>query len=138
VLVRQRPGSANGVIFMTLEDETAVANTIVWPKVFEAFRPVVLGARLIAVTGKLQNEFGVIHVIAERLADLSGLLKRLAEDTGCVEALANCDTVRRPVTEWQPPRGGIAGAAALLAEESELAARPKSPASMPRRRACAP
>jgi hypothetical protein len=80
----------------------------VWPKVFEAFRPVVLGARLIAVTGKLQNEFGVIHVIAERLADLSRLLKRLVEDAGCVEALANCDAVRRPITEWQPP-GGIAG-----------------------------
>ncbi len=80
VLVRQRPGSANGVIFMTLEDETAVANTIVWPKIFETFRPVVLGARLVSVTGRLQNESGVIHVIAERLDDLSVLLRRLAED----------------------------------------------------------
>ena len=70
VLVRQRPGSANGVIFMTLEDETAVANTIVWPKIFETFRPIVLGARLIGVTGKLQNEAGVIHVVADRLDDL--------------------------------------------------------------------
>ena len=55
VLVRQRPGQGN-VIFMTLEDETAIANTIVWPRIFERFRPVVLGARLISVTGKLQNE----------------------------------------------------------------------------------
>ncbi|MBV9970857.1 MAG: error-prone DNA polymerase, partial [Xanthobacteraceae bacterium] len=84
VLVRQRPGSANGVIFMTLEDETAVANTIVWPQVFETFRPTVLGARLVAVTGKLQNEFGVIHVVAERLDDLTPLLKRLAENTGSI------------------------------------------------------
>ncbi len=99
VLVRQRPGSANGVIFMTLEDETAVANTIVWPQVFETFRPIVLGARLVSVTGKLQNESGVIHVVAERLDDLTPLLKRLAEDTGCVEALANCDEVRRPIPE---------------------------------------
>jgi DNA polymerase III alpha subunit len=81
VLVRQRPGSANGVIFMTLEDETAVANTIVWPQVFETFRPIVLGARLVSVTGKLQNESGVIHVVAERLDDLTPLLKRLAIDT---------------------------------------------------------
>src|SRR5580704_2888349 len=99
VLVRQRPGTAAGVIFMTLEDETAIANTIVWPKIFETFRPVVLGARLISVTGKLQNEFGVIHVVAERITDLTGLLRRLAEDTGCVQSLANCDEVRRPVPE---------------------------------------
>jgi error-prone DNA polymerase len=103
VLVRQRPGSANGVIFMTLEDETAVANTIVWPQVFETFRPIVLGARLVSVTGKLQNEFGVIHVIAERLDDLTALLKRLADDTGCVEALANGDEVRRPLPERRLP-----------------------------------
>jgi error-prone DNA polymerase len=102
VLVRQRPGSANGVIFMTLEDETAAANTIVWPKVFEAFRPVVLGARLIAVTGKLQNEFGVIHVVADRLDDLSSLLKRLADDTGCVEALAHGDHVKHSTPEGRP------------------------------------
>jgi error-prone DNA polymerase len=102
VLVRQRPGSANGVIFMTLEDETAVANTIVWPQVFETFRPIVLGARLVSVTGKLQNEFGVIHVIAERLDDLTPLLKRLAEATGCVEALAHDDTIRRPIPEGPP------------------------------------
>ena len=66
VLVRQRPGTAKGVIFMTLEDETGIANTIVWPSVFETFRPVVLGARLVSVTGTLQNEPGVIHVVAEQ------------------------------------------------------------------------
>ncbi len=102
VLVRQRPGSANGVIFMTLEDETAVANTIVWPKIFETFRPVVLGARLVSVTGRLQNEAGVIHVIAERLDDLSPLLRRLAEDTSCVQAIANADAVKHPGAEDRP------------------------------------
>ena len=56
MLVRQRPGSAKGVIFMTLEDETGIANVIVWPKVFERFRALVLGARLVRVTGRLQNE----------------------------------------------------------------------------------
>jgi len=102
VLVRQRPGSANGVIFMTLEDETAVANTIVWPKIFETFRPIVLGARLVSVTGKLQNEFGVIHVVADRLDDLSALLKRLADDTGCVEVLAHGDHVKHSTPEGRP------------------------------------
>jgi error-prone DNA polymerase len=94
VLVRQRPGTAAGVIFMTLEDETAIANTIVWPKIFETFRPVVLGARLISVTGKLQSESGVIHVVAERLEDLTALLRRLSQDHGCVESLARADAVK--------------------------------------------
>ena len=57
VTIRQRPGTANGVIFMTIEDETAVANIIVWPKTFERFRVAILGARYIAVTGELQQEF---------------------------------------------------------------------------------
>jgi DNA polymerase III alpha subunit len=65
VLVRQRPGSAKGVIFMTLEDETGVANVIVWPKTFERYRPLVLGSRLVRVSGRLQNEMGVIHVVAD-------------------------------------------------------------------------
>jgi error-prone DNA polymerase len=122
VLVRQRPGSANGVIFMTLEDESAVANTIVWPQVFETFRPIVLGARLVSVTGKLQNESGVIHVVADRLDDLTPLLKRLAEDTGCVEALANCDEVKRPIPERRLPPTATALARAEELEYAGVAA----------------
>ena len=98
VLVRQRPGQGN-VIFMTLEDETAIANTIVWPRIFERFRPVVLGARLISVTGKLQNESNVIHVVAERMDDLTPLLARLSEDHGCVETIARGDAVKHPAHE---------------------------------------
>ena len=79
VLVRQRPGSAQS-IFMTLEDETGIANAIVWPQVFETFRGVVMGARLVAVTGKVQNESNVVHVIAERLEDLTPLLGLLSLD----------------------------------------------------------
>ncbi len=120
VLVRQRPGSANGVIFMTLEDETAVANTIVWPKIFETFRPVVLGARLVSVTGKLQNEFGVIHVIADRLDDLTPLLARLADDTGCVEALANGDEVKHAIPAWRPPQRPVTAPSTLVRETPEL------------------
>ena len=78
-LVRQRPGTASGVIFITLEDETGVANLVVWPKVFERFRRVVLGAQLLAAHGKLQKEGLVIHVVAERLLDRTDLLRRLAE-----------------------------------------------------------
>jgi len=77
VLVRQRPGTASGVIFMTLEDETGIANVIVWPKIFEIYRSVVLGARLVGVTGRVQNESGVTHVIAEALQDLTSALGKL-------------------------------------------------------------
>ncbi len=78
VLVRQRPGKGN-VIFMTIEDEDHIANIIVWPKIFERFRPVVLGARLIRVTGKLQKASDVIHVVADRLEDVTQWLGVLSE-----------------------------------------------------------
>ena len=78
VLVRQRPGSAKGVIFLTIEDETGIANIIVWPKIFEALRGIVLGARFIAVTGRVQIEAGVIHVVMERAEDLTPLLTLLS------------------------------------------------------------
>jgi error-prone DNA polymerase len=90
VLVRQRPGTASGVIFMTLEDETGIANIVVWPKVFERYRRTVLTSRLLAVEGKLQREGLVIHVIAERLIDLSHLLDNLAAiDAPTDGAIAN-------------------------------------------------
>jgi error-prone DNA polymerase len=96
VIIRQRPGTAKGVIFMTLEDETDIANVIVWPKTFEVFRPVVLGARLVAVTGKLQSESGVIHVVADKLEDLTPMLAALSENAGDLSSLARADEVRRP------------------------------------------
>jgi error-prone DNA polymerase len=74
VLVRQRPGSAKGVMFSTIEDETGHANIIVWPKVFERQRRIVMAATMISVRGILQRESGVIHVVAEELTDLSELL----------------------------------------------------------------
>jgi DNA polymerase III alpha subunit len=71
VLVRQRPGSAKGVIFITLEDETGIANLAVWPQVFEKFRRVVMGASMIAVHGRIQREGEVVHLlVAQRLTDL--------------------------------------------------------------------
>jgi error-prone DNA polymerase len=81
VLVRQRPGSAKGVVFMTLEDETGIANIVVWPKVMERFRKEVMGARLIVVEGHIQSSpEQVTHLVAERLFDRSRDLVNLADD----------------------------------------------------------
>ncbi|MFN7191065.1 MAG: OB-fold nucleic acid binding domain-containing protein, partial [Rhodospirillales bacterium] len=80
VLLRQRPGTAKGTLFVTLEDETGIANLIVWPHVFAAYRPVVLGARLLQVEGQVQREASVVHVIVRKLFDRSALLATLV---GC-------------------------------------------------------
>jgi error-prone DNA polymerase len=81
VLVRQRPGSAKGVVFMTLEDETGIANIVVWPKVMERFRKEVMGARLVLVEGRIQSSpEKVVHLVAERLIDRSAELLGLAND----------------------------------------------------------
>jgi error-prone DNA polymerase len=81
VLVRQRPGSAKGVVFMTLEDETGIANIVVWPKVMERFRKEVMGSRLILVEGTIQSSpEKVVHLVAERLLDRSADLLDLAND----------------------------------------------------------
>ena len=74
VLVRQRPGSAKGVIFVTIEDETGIANLVVWKKVFLAYRKVVMGASMLGVKGYIQREGEVVHVVVQHLTDLSGML----------------------------------------------------------------
>jgi error-prone DNA polymerase len=95
VLVRQRPGTASGVIFMTLEDDCGIANIVVWPKIFEAHRRIVLGGRMVAVEGKLQREGLVIHVIAERITDLTPLLRTLGEEGHDTDrAIARGDEVK--------------------------------------------
>jgi error-prone DNA polymerase len=81
VLVRQRPGSASGVVFMTLEDETGIANVVVWPKIMEQYRKEVMGARLILVEGYIQSSpEKVTHLIAQRMVDRSHDLVGLAND----------------------------------------------------------
>lgn len=82
VLIRQRPGSAKGVCFITLEDETGVANLVVWPDVFEKQRKIVMGARLMTVHGIIQKdaEDGVIHLVARRLEDHTHMLRHLSEE----------------------------------------------------------
>jgi error-prone DNA polymerase len=109
VLVRQRPGTAKGVIFATLEDETGIANTVIWQRVFERFRPTVLGARLVAVSGKLQNVSDVVHVVAEEIEDLTHLLRRLAEDAVSESCVALAEARNPPVARPQRhPRAGDA------------------------------
>lgn len=106
VLVRQRPGSAKGVVFMTMEDESGVANAVVWPNVLERFRKVVMGARLIQIRGRIQRHDDIIHVVAERLEDRSQwlmLLNASAQDV--VMPLAPADEVVRPGPDpanWAP------------------------------------
>jgi error-prone DNA polymerase len=79
VLVRQRPGSAKGVVFMTIEDETGIANAVVWPKTLERFRKVVMGARLIVIHGRIQRHEDIIHVVSAKLEDRSNWLRLLSE-----------------------------------------------------------
>jgi error-prone DNA polymerase len=82
VLIRQRPGSAKGVCFITLEDETGIANLVVWPDVFDKQRKIVMGARLMAVHGIVQKdaEDGVIHLVARQLEDHTHMLSHLSDE----------------------------------------------------------
>jgi error-prone DNA polymerase len=94
VLIRQRPGSAKGVCFITIEDETSVANLVVWPKVMEVFRKVIMRARIIDVRGIVQRTDDVIHVVAHHLTDRSDALDRLSNDIMQVP-LACADEVKK-------------------------------------------
>ncbi len=85
VLVRQKPGSAKGVMFITIEDETGPANIVVWPSLFERRRQVVLGASMMAINGRIQREGEVVHLVAQQLFDLTADLSGLADrDAGFV------------------------------------------------------
>jgi error-prone DNA polymerase len=100
VLIRQRPGSAKGVVFITIEDETGIANLIVWPDVFAQQRKIVMGARLMAVHGIVQRDEEVIHVIARRLEDDTHMLRHLSED-----ALPSTLSQGDAPGSWRPPAG---------------------------------
>ena len=82
VLVRQKPGSAKGVMFITIEDETGVANLVVWPSLYEKQRRVILSAGMMAVYGRVQREGEVVHLIAHRLTDLSAELASVGDHDG--------------------------------------------------------
>ncbi|SEQ29794.1 error-prone DNA polymerase [Loktanella sp. DSM 29012] len=101
VLIRQRPGSAKGVCFITIEDEHGVANIVVWPKVMATYRKAVMQSRLLAVEGYIQRDAEIIHIVATRLIDRSDALLRLAPDAMPV-AVSRADHVTKPL----PSQGG--------------------------------
>jgi error-prone DNA polymerase len=122
VLVRQRPGTASGIIFITLEDETGIANLVVWRHMFQKFRRTVMTAKLIGCEGKLQIEgrppHQVIHVVAERLTDLTAELGALREDAQPLRnseihtatlpiPIARADAVLHPLSRPDPRDGPV-------------------------------
>jgi error-prone DNA polymerase len=107
ILVRQRPGSAKGVLFLTLEDETGIANAILWPDRFEANRRTVMSAAMLSITGRVQREGTVTHVIVDRLTDLTSMLRRVG-DIDLPRLVSRGDAATYPGApdrghkEWQP------------------------------------
>ncbi len=97
VLVRQRPGTAKGVIFVTLEDETGISNVIVWRKIYERFRRAVIAGRCLRITGRLQREGAVTHVVAEEVEDISWMLDELLRETPVNR------TLQMPIIAADPP-----------------------------------
>ena len=105
VLVRQRPGTASGVVFVTIEDECGIANLVVWPRVFDAHRRIVMGSRLLGVRGRVQREGLVIHLVAEQLWDWSAELDSIADIDDFHLARGRGDEVRTdPGDRRGPPR----------------------------------
>ena len=90
VLVRQRPSTAKGIIFITIEDETGIANLVVWSRQFERFRNIVMSAKFLGVRGKLQREGEVMHIIVERLEDLTHKLNQIT-NSNFIEPIAHAD-----------------------------------------------
>ncbi len=104
VITRQRPGTASGVIFLTLEDETGVSNIVVWRRVYERFRRAVMGGRLLRVTGPLQREGIVVHLIAEDIEDLSPRLSELGHPMDEVVGVTRAEADDAPRPTRPPPR----------------------------------
>jgi error-prone DNA polymerase len=106
VLIRQRPGSAKGVCFITIEDETGVVNLVVWPDLKERQRKVVMGARLMEVRGRVEYDDEVIHVIASHMTDATSQLHRLSDDMLNYQ-LARADHVNHPLPAKFNPRDNL-------------------------------
>ena len=113
VITRQRPGTASGVIFITLEDETGVANIVVWRKIYETFRKAVIAGRLVRVTGRIERDGPVVHLIAEHVEDLSHLLTTLGRPVMIETNDSRADETKRPA-------GGSARSANHPREQAKL------------------
>ena len=121
VLIRQRPGSAKGVCFITLEDETGVVNLVIWPDLMEKQRKVIMGARLIEVKGRVEYDDEVIHVIATHLTDATPALHALSDDL-LPPTLDRADEVRRPIEGRVPAyhRAGHPRAARVIPKSRDF------------------
>lgn len=107
VLIRQKPGSAKGVLFVTIEDETGIANGILWPDRFEAQRRTVMSASMVGLKGRVQREGDVIHVICDRIIDYSSLLGQVGQmafphRTGRGDGAAHPGSPDRGEAGWKP------------------------------------
>ena len=124
VLIRQRPGSAKGVCFITLEDETGVINLVVWPDLKEKQRKVVMGARLMEVRGRVEYDDEVIHVIAQNMTDATGKLYALSDDM--LDApVARADHVNSPISSHKMPSSRARIALGETKEEAREAVKPR-------------
>ena len=115
VLVRQKPGSAKGVCFITLEDETGIANLVIWPKMFKAYRAIIMSSRLMVVRGRVQTDGRVIHIVADDLQDRSDRLVALSE--------GHLPTI---TTRGDHPTHPIPGQVGIRAHPRNLRTMPKS------------
>jgi len=131
ILVRQKPGSAKGVLFITIEDETGVAQGIIWPDRFERYRRVVMSASMVSLKGRLQKEGEVIHVIVDRITDCTPLLRQVGSmdfpnRTGRGDGASHGGSpdrgesgwVPRPAAHYHPPFAGGADPEDLIAIRS--------------------
>ena len=121
-IVRQRPGTASGVVFITLEDETGITNLVVWSKVMEQHRREVMTATVLGVTGKLQREDGVTHIIADKLVDLSHMLQSMSENTKIARDANNHPRNLR----WASPRTALQTGEAASPTTSRPAPKPEA------------
>ena len=118
ILVRQRPGTASGIVFVTLEDETGIANVVLWSDRFEANRRTVMSATMLSIRGRVQREGIVIHVIADTITDLTGMLREVgdldlphtampgdgATHGGTIDPRDRLISRQRPADSWPPRR----------------------------------
>ena len=126
VITRQRPGTASGVIFITLEDETATSNIVVWPSIFRKHRKAVMTGRLLHIEGRLQREGIVAHVIASRIVDYSWLLDTLGEaesDNRIDPTFSSADEAKRPVPDQRhgPGKGPCRAEGEMISLELQRA-----------------
>jgi len=129
VITRQRPGTASGVIFLTLEDGTGVSNIVVWPKMFDKRRKAVMAGRLLKIRGKLQREGIVTHVIANQITDLSYLLDTLGDALSTGDninpSIDNADEAKRPIPAKEAKRSGFKSPGNRLAPAKDRPIVPK-------------